>query len=172
MSGDTGSEADHTVEINVTALADMQRISDIKKLSVGTEIEITGVVAFRFRKRVHFNRQDRRSLRVRNGIGSGGFRWRQGIRHGRVDLLNKVSDTVQVKFPEVEILSSDNPVDFTNPIEVTVEELLAWDRFDMDNHYKLIKTEGYVREITSGSYTNYYLEDILGNQVMFHFRVG
>ncbi|MFA7529680.1 MAG: immunoglobulin-like domain-containing protein [Bacilli bacterium] len=169
LSGDTSGEADHTVEINVTALADMQRISDIKKLSVGTEIEITGVVAFVFES--GFILTDRTGGLYVYGTESAAV-VSVGDKvyvTGELDLLNKVPDTVQVKFPEVEILSSDNPVDFTNPIEVTVEELLAWDRFDMDNHYKLIKTEGYVREITSGSYTNYYLEDILGNQVMFHF---
>jgi len=169
LSGDTGGEADHTVEINVTALADMQRISDIKKLSVGTEIEITGIVAFVFEE--GFILTDRTGGLYVYGTESAKV-VSVGDKvyvTGELDLLNKETDTLQVRFPEVEILSSDNPVDFTNPIEVTVEELLAWDRFDMDNHYKLIKTEGYVREITSGSYTNYYLEDILGNQVMFHF---
>lgn len=168
LSGDTSGEADHTVEINVTALADMQRISDIKKLSVGTEIEITGVVAFVFESGFIltdrtgglyvFGTQSAATVAVGDKV----------LVSGTLDVVNYVPGTMQIKFPEVQVLSSDHPVGFDSAVEALAIDILEWET-SLDNQYKLIKTEGFIRRVISGDYTNYYLEDVLGYQIMFHF---
>ncbi|MDD4076935.1 MAG: hypothetical protein PHT03_03045 [Bacilli bacterium] len=167
LSGDTTGEADHTVEINVTALADTVRIADIKTLSIGTKTEVTGLVTFVFES--GFILTDRTGGIYVYGTESAAIVavGDRALVKGEIASLNY--DTVEIKFPEVTVLSSENPVDFSNPVITSIEDLLAWDKSSQDNFFKLIEIEGYVREIKSGSYTNYYLESYLGNMIAIHY---
>lgn len=168
LNGDTSGEPDHVVEINVTALGETDKISDIKRYSINSKVEVMGIVAFVFESGFIitdrtgglyvFGSESAATVAVGDKV----------LVSGTLDVINYVPGTMQIKFPEVQVLSSDHPVDFDSAVEALAIDILEWET-SLDNQYKLIKTEGFIRRVISGDYTNYYLEDVLGYQIMFHF---